>query len=100
MYITPPLFRSSPGRSLPGQIMTFHWVPGRGIRRPELTRLVTLESGASITDMGGSGTLLGAEASRSMSMNNIQADQIWTTPLNEIDDVPKGFDRSKTVRFY
>ena len=33
-------------------------------------------------------------------MNNIQADQIWTTPLNEIDVVQKGFDRSKTVRFY
>ena len=33
-------------------------------------------------------------------MNNIQADQIWTTPLNEMDGVQKGFDRSKTVRFY
>ena len=59
MYITPPLFRSSPERSLPGQIMSFHSVPGRGIRRPELTRLVTLESGASNADMDGSGTLLG-----------------------------------------
>ena len=33
-------------------------------------------------------------------MNNIQADQIWTTQLNEMDVVQKGFDRSKTVRFY
>src|ERR1700704_5024995 len=33
-------------------------------------------------------------------MTNIQADQIWTTPLNELDAVQKGFDRSKTVRFY
>ena len=39
--------------------MTFHPVPGRGIRTPELTRLVTLESGASNTDMDGSGILLG-----------------------------------------
>ena len=35
-----------------------------------------------------------------MSMNNIQPDQVWTTPLNELDGVQKGFDRSKTVRFY
>jgi len=35
-----------------------------------------------------------------MSMSNIQADQIWTTQLNEMDVVQKGFDRSKTVRFY
>ena len=35
-----------------------------------------------------------------MSMINIQPDQVWTTPLNELDDVQKGFDRSKTVRFY
>src|SRR5258706_1948166 len=34
-----------------------------------------------------------------MSMN-IRADQIWTTPLNELDAVQKGFDRSRTVRFY
>ena len=33
-------------------------------------------------------------------MNNIQADQVWTTPLNDMDAVQKGFDRSKTVRFY
>ena len=31
---------------------------------------------------------------------NIRADQIWTTPLNELDVVQKGFDRTKTVRFY
>ncbi len=31
---------------------------------------------------------------------NIRADQIWTTPLNELDAVQKGFDRSKTIRFY
>jgi isopropylmalate/homocitrate/citramalate synthase len=35
-----------------------------------------------------------------MSMNTIQADQIWTTPLNDMDGVQKGFDRSRTVRFY
>jgi isopropylmalate/homocitrate/citramalate synthase len=35
-----------------------------------------------------------------MTMNNIQADQVWTTPLNDMDAVQKGFDRSKTVRFY
>src|SRR5439155_7410734 len=33
-------------------------------------------------------------------MTSIQADQIWTTQLNEMDVVQKGFDRSKTVRFY
>ena len=33
-------------------------------------------------------------------MSNIQADQIWTTPLNELDAVQKGFDRNKTIRFY
>ena len=49
--------------ALPRRIMTFHSVPGQGIRRPELTRFVTLQSGASTTDMDGSGTLLGAEAS-------------------------------------
>ena len=31
---------------------------------------------------------------------NIRADQIWTGSLNELDAVQKGFDRSKTVRFY
>jgi len=31
---------------------------------------------------------------------NIRADQIWTTPLNDLDVVQKGFDRSKTIRFY
>jgi isopropylmalate/homocitrate/citramalate synthase len=30
----------------------------------------------------------------------IQPDQVWTTPLNELDAVQQGFDRSKTVRFY
>jgi len=34
-----------------------------------------------------------------MSMNNIQADQIWTTPLNELDVVQKGFDRSRPFVF-
>jgi len=33
-------------------------------------------------------------------MASIQSDQIWTTPLNELDAVQKGFDRSKTIRFY
>jgi isopropylmalate/homocitrate/citramalate synthase len=27
-------------------------------------------------------------------------DQIWTSPLNDQDEVQSGFDRSKTVRFY
>jgi len=31
---------------------------------------------------------------------NIRPDQIWTGSLNERDVVQKGFDRSKTVRFY
>jgi isopropylmalate/homocitrate/citramalate synthase len=31
---------------------------------------------------------------------NIRPDQVWTTPLNEMDSVQKGFDRSKTIRFY
>jgi len=31
---------------------------------------------------------------------NIQPDQVWTTPLNELDAVQQGFDRSKTIRFY
>jgi isopropylmalate/homocitrate/citramalate synthase len=31
---------------------------------------------------------------------NVRPDQIWTTPLNEMSNVQKGFDRSKTVRFY
>ena len=33
-------------------------------------------------------------------MSEIRADQIWTTPLNELDAVQKGFDRTKTIRFY
>ena len=31
---------------------------------------------------------------------NIRPDQIWTSSLNELDVVQKGFDRSKTVGFY
>jgi len=31
---------------------------------------------------------------------NIRPDQVWTTPLNEMDSVQKGFDHSKTIRFY
>jgi isopropylmalate/homocitrate/citramalate synthase len=33
-------------------------------------------------------------------MSDIRPDQIWTTPLNDLDVVQKGFDHSKTVRFY
>lgn len=33
-------------------------------------------------------------------MLNIRADQVWTTPLNDLDSVQQGFDRSKAVRFY
>lgn len=33
-------------------------------------------------------------------MLNIRADQVWTTPLNDLDAVQHGFDRGKTVRFY
>lgn len=33
-------------------------------------------------------------------MSNIRADQIWTSPLNDLDVVQRGFDRSKTIRFY
>lgn len=31
---------------------------------------------------------------------NIQPNQIWTSTLNDLEVVQKGFDRSKTVRFY
>jgi isopropylmalate/homocitrate/citramalate synthase len=31
---------------------------------------------------------------------NIRPDQIWTSSLNDLDVVQKGFDRTKTVRFY
>ncbi len=31
---------------------------------------------------------------------NIRPDQVWTTPLNEMDAVQKGFDHTKTIRFY
>lgn len=33
-------------------------------------------------------------------MLNIRADQVWTTPLNDLDAVQQGFDRGKIVRFY
>ena len=33
-------------------------------------------------------------------MNAIRADQVWTSSLNDQDAVQKGFDRTKTVRFY
>ncbi len=33
-------------------------------------------------------------------MLNVRADQVWTTPLNDLDVVQQGFDRSKTIRFY
>ena len=31
---------------------------------------------------------------------NIRPDQIWTSSVNDMDVVQKGFDRTKTVRFY
>jgi len=31
---------------------------------------------------------------------NIRPDQIWTSTLNDMDVVQKGFDRNKTIRFY
>src|SRR5215510_8558472 len=31
---------------------------------------------------------------------NIRPDQVWTSSVNDMDAVQKGFDRSKTVRFY
>jgi isopropylmalate/homocitrate/citramalate synthase len=31
---------------------------------------------------------------------NIRPDQIWTSTLNDLEVVQRGFDRSKTVRFY
>ena len=31
---------------------------------------------------------------------NIRPDQVWTSQLNDMEVVQKGFDRSKTVRFY
>src|SRR5579872_179318 len=33
-------------------------------------------------------------------MLNARPDQVWTTPLNDLDAVQKGFDHNKTVRFY
>src|SRR6185503_9956529 len=37
---------------------------------------------------------------RRRKIMNIRADQIWTGTLNERDTVQKGFDHSRTVRFY
>ncbi len=31
---------------------------------------------------------------------NIRPDQVWTTPLNDLNVVQQGFDHSRTVRFY
>ncbi len=31
---------------------------------------------------------------------NIRADQVWTTPLNDLNVVQQGFDHGKTIRFY
>jgi len=31
---------------------------------------------------------------------DIRADQVWTTPLNDLDSIQQGFDHSKTIRFY
>lgn len=33
-------------------------------------------------------------------MSNIPGDQIWTSPLNDMENVQAGFDRSRTIRFY
>jgi len=33
-------------------------------------------------------------------MSTISKDQIWTSPLNDAEEVQGGFDRTKTVRFY
>ena len=33
-------------------------------------------------------------------MHDISADKIWTSSLNDRDEVQRGFDRSKTIRFY
>ncbi len=33
-------------------------------------------------------------------MSSISKDQIWTSDLNNLDEVQGGFDRTKTVRFY
>lgn len=42
----------------------------------------------------------GPQAKQRWKMSNDRADQIWTTPLNELETVQHGFNRSKTVRFY
>ncbi|HZH84529.1 MAG TPA: hypothetical protein VFD87_15365 [Phototrophicaceae bacterium] len=31
---------------------------------------------------------------------DIRADQVWTTPLNDLDSIQQGFDHNKTIRFY
>jgi isopropylmalate/homocitrate/citramalate synthase len=31
---------------------------------------------------------------------DIRADQVWTTPLNDMDSIQQGFDHNKTIRFY
>jgi isopropylmalate/homocitrate/citramalate synthase len=31
---------------------------------------------------------------------DIRADQVWTTPLNDLDFIQQGFDHNKTIRFY
>jgi len=31
---------------------------------------------------------------------DIRADQVWTTPLNDLDSIQQGFDHSRTIRFY
>jgi isopropylmalate/homocitrate/citramalate synthase len=33
-------------------------------------------------------------------MSNLSKDQIWTSKLNDLESVQRGFDRSKTIRFY
>jgi isopropylmalate/homocitrate/citramalate synthase len=37
---------------------------------------------------------------RQEEMMNVQPNQIWTSSLNDMEIVQKGFDRTKTVRFY
>ena len=31
---------------------------------------------------------------------DIRADQVWTTPLNDLDSIQQGFDHKKTIHFY
>src|SRR5262245_38783546 len=51
------------------------------------------------TARSGDITLIHRQDRRRKPMN-IRPDQIWTGTLNDLDAVQKGFDRSKTVRFY